>query len=74
MVIKLTAVFIALASLVSAANYKRVACPDGVNTATDEAVRSNPAESVHQLIFSTVLRILCSPRRPPGEPLRWRMW
>ena len=46
MVFKLSAVVIALATLVSAANYKRVACPDGVNTATDEAVRSNPAESV----------------------------
>ncbi|KAL5507601.1 GP1_6 [Sanghuangporus vaninii] len=37
MVFKLSAVLVALAALASAANYKRVACPDGVNTATDEA-------------------------------------
>ncbi|KAI5116829.1 hypothetical protein M0805_006241 [Coniferiporia weirii] len=37
MVLQLTLVTVALAVLASAANYKRVTCPDGVNTATDEA-------------------------------------
>ncbi|EJD05363.1 manganese peroxidase 1 [Fomitiporia mediterranea MF3/22] len=34
---KLSVAFVALAALVNAANYKRVTCPDGVNTATNEA-------------------------------------
>ncbi|KAH8116589.1 manganese peroxidase 3 [Phellopilus nigrolimitatus] len=37
MVFKLTFVTVALAALASAANYKRVTCPDGKNTATNEA-------------------------------------
>lgn len=37
MVFKLTVALVALASLVSAANYKRVVCPDG-NVTTNEAV------------------------------------
>jgi len=37
MVFKLTVATIALAALVGAANYKRVTCPDGVNTATNAA-------------------------------------
>ncbi len=40
MVFKLTIALVALASLVSAANYKRVVCSDG-NITTNEAVRSN---------------------------------
>lgn len=39
MALKLTLATVALAAYASAANYKRVACPDGVNTATNEAVR-----------------------------------
>ena len=42
MVFKLTVATVALADLVGAANYKRVTCPDGVNTATNEAVRTQP--------------------------------
>lgn len=38
MVLKLSVAIVALAALASAANYKRVACPDGVNTATNAAV------------------------------------
>ena len=37
MVFKLTATLVSLAALVSAANFKRVSCPDGVNTATNAA-------------------------------------
>ncbi|KAH8113582.1 manganese peroxidase 3 [Phellopilus nigrolimitatus] len=37
MVFKLSLVTVAFAALVGAANYKRVTCPDGVNTATNEA-------------------------------------
>jgi hypothetical protein len=38
MVFKLSVAVVALAALAGAANYKRVACPDGKNTATNEAV------------------------------------
>lgn len=38
MVFKLTVALVSLAAFVSAANFKRVTCPDGVNTATNEAV------------------------------------
>lgn len=38
MVFKLTVAVVALAALASAANFKRVACPDGKNSATHEAV------------------------------------
>ncbi|TDL25932.1 manganese peroxidase 2 [Rickenella mellea] len=37
MVVKLSVALVAFASLVSAANYKRVACPDGKNTASNAA-------------------------------------
>ncbi|THH03758.1 hypothetical protein EW145_g6030 [Phellinidium pouzarii] len=37
MVFKLTLATVALAALVGAANYRRVSCPDGINTATNEA-------------------------------------
>lgn len=37
MVFKLSIGFLALATLASAANFRRVACPDGVHTATNEA-------------------------------------
>lgn len=37
MVFKLSLATVALAAFAGAANYKRVACPDGVNTATNEA-------------------------------------
>ncbi|KAI5117417.1 hypothetical protein M0805_005477 [Coniferiporia weirii] len=37
MVFKLAIATVALAALANAANYKRVTCPDGVNTATHEA-------------------------------------
>ncbi len=40
MVFKLTVALVALASLVSAANYKRVVCPDG-NVTSNEAVCLN---------------------------------
>ena len=40
MVFKLAAAAIALAAFANAANVKRVACPDGVNVASHEAVRS----------------------------------
>ena len=36
------ALIVASAALVNAANYRRVTCPDGVNTATNEAVRTPP--------------------------------
>ena len=38
MVVKSTLVAFVLATLAVAANYKRVICPDGVNTVTNEAV------------------------------------
>ena len=38
MVFKLAIATVALAAFAGAANYKRVTCPDGVNTATHEAV------------------------------------
>ena len=38
MVIKLSVVFVAFAAIANAALTKRVACPDGVNTASHEAV------------------------------------
>ena len=37
MVFKLSVAIVALAALASAANFKRVACPDGKNTATNAA-------------------------------------
>ncbi|KAH8116590.1 manganese peroxidase 3 [Phellopilus nigrolimitatus] len=37
MLFKLTFITVALVALASAANYKRVTCPDGVNTCTNEA-------------------------------------
>lgn len=40
MVFKLAVATVALAALAGAANVKRVACPDGVNFASHEAVRS----------------------------------
>ena len=40
MVFKLAAALVALATAVTAANIKRVACPDGVNFASNEAVCS----------------------------------
>lgn len=38
MVFKLTVALAAFAAVASAANFKRVTCPDGKNTATNEAV------------------------------------
>lgn len=38
--LKFLVALVALAPFIEAANYKRVACPDGVNTATNAAVGS----------------------------------
>lgn len=38
MVLKLSVATVALAALAGAVNYRRVTCPDGINTATNEAV------------------------------------
>lgn len=38
MVLKLAFVTVAVAALAAAANYKRVTCPDGKNTVSNEAV------------------------------------
>lgn len=39
MAFRVAAVFVALASFVTAANFRRIACLDGKNTAPHEAVR-----------------------------------
>lgn len=51
MVFKLSIAFVALAALASAANFKRVACPDGKNTATNAAV-SVCLDSVNIVAYS----------------------
>ena len=64
MVFKLAVATVAVAALVGAANYKRVACPDGKNTASHEAVRPIfPAFAGNVSdVFFLVLRVLRAPR------------
>lgn len=71
MFFKLTIALVALPAVTSAANFKRVAYPDGKNTAMHEAVcdiLSRLTSAVPSSVFNViVLRVLRSVRRSPGE-------
>lgn len=59
MVFKLAVSLVVLAGLVGAANIKRVACPDGKNFATNEAVRSLPIIHISYSLLCDHHVVLC---------------
>ena len=76
MVFKISAALVALFAAANAATVKRVACPDGKNFATNEAVSISidKIACIFSILFFTVLPVLFPSRRLAGKPFRQRMW